>query len=77
MQTKRMLDKHGIEYTELDLQDHPDKVAEFTAQGLLAAPIVTTDIKIWSGFRHSKILNLVNYIQSQTRENIDGTRNDA
>lgn len=66
-QTKRQFDKHGIIYSVVDLSTVPDKVEEFKAQGLMAAPIVTTDIKIWSGFKPAKIKSLVDYIHSMER----------
>jgi len=60
--TKKQFDKLGIEYTEVDLTEHPEKVAEFKEQGLLAAPIVTTDIKVWSGFKPGKIASLASFL---------------
>lgn len=63
--TKRMMKAEGIEFTEVALQDHPDKAKEFIEQGYKTAPIVTTDIKIWSGFRYEKIKSLAQYINSE------------
>lgn len=62
MMTKRQFDKLGIAYTAMDLTEHPDKAEEFKNLGYLQAPIVTTDIKIWSGFRIDKIKSLANYL---------------
>lgn len=62
MQTKREFEKRGIPYTEKALNDHPDKVKEFIEMGHTTAPIVTTDIKIWSGFRIEKIKSLEGYL---------------
>ena len=67
-QTKKQFDKLGVDYTEVSLQDHPDKADEFSAQGFTSAPIVTTDIKVWSGFRIGKIESLASYIRSMDRE---------
>jgi glutaredoxin-like protein NrdH len=67
MQTKKVFDREGIEYTEVDLTQHPDKLDEFKAQGFTAAPIVTTDIKTWSGFKLPKIMSLAGYIKSMGR----------
>jgi len=64
MTTKRMMDKKGIEYRVVDLAENPDKLEEFKEQGFTQAPIVTTDIKTWSGFRFDKIESLANYISS-------------
>jgi glutaredoxin-like protein NrdH len=66
-QTKRVLDREGIEYTVVDLSSDPQKLQEFKDLGHLTAPIVTTDTKIWSGFRLPKILSLASYIHSQER----------
>jgi glutaredoxin-like protein NrdH len=62
MQTKKQFDKLGIKYESLDLTEHPDKLEEFKAQGLMQAPIVETDIKVWSGFRLDRIKSLENYL---------------
>lgn len=67
VQTKKQFDKLGVIYNEVNLEENPDKVAEFQARGLLAAPIVTTDIKEWSGFRLDKINGLAGHIKSMER----------
>ena len=64
MATKRQFAKYGIEYTEVALESVPEKLAEFKAAGHQTAPIVTTDVKIWSGFRLEKIVNLASYIDT-------------
>ena len=64
MTTKRMMDKKGIRYEEVALQDNPEKLEEFKEQGFTSAPIVTTDIKVWSGFRFEKIESLAQYLHS-------------
>jgi glutaredoxin-like protein NrdH len=65
MSTKRYLDREGITYDVVDLSQHPEQVEVFKAQGLLQAPIVTTDIKAWSGFRLDKLKSLVSAIKSE------------
>lgn len=65
--TKRMMKSLGINFTEVDLREHPELVETFREQGHTSAPIVTTDIKIWSGFRHSKIVSLHDYIKSMEK----------
>ena len=67
--TKKQLDKFGIDYTVVDLSTNPKKLAEFKELGYLAAPIVTTDIKAWSGFKLAKIRSLADYIHSMERSN--------
>jgi glutaredoxin-like protein NrdH len=68
MATKRHMDRLNIPYTEIPLQDNPDKIEEFVAQGHATAPIVTTDIKIWSGYRHSKIESLGQYLRLEGKQ---------
>lgn len=63
-QTKKRFTQLGIEFTEVNLEENLDKLEEFKAQGLLSAPIVTTDIKAWSGFRLDKIDGLARHIKS-------------
>ena len=76
-QTKRMMDKLGIIYSEVDLRDpaNADKLAEFQAAGHSSAPVVTTDTKIWSGFRLTKIKSLADFIFSQERESAGNANN--
>ena len=56
-QTKRFLDKEGIEYTVENLQsdDNYEKLVEFVNQGFKAAPIVVTDTETWSGYKPDKL----------------------
>lgn len=68
MMTKKQFDKLGIVYTEVDLSERPDKLAEFKELGYLAAPIITTDTKIWSGFKLNKIHSLANFLFSEKQE---------
>lgn len=65
--TKRQFDKLGVVYSVVDLASVPDKVEEFKALGFMSAPIVTTDIKVWSGFKPAKIQSLVTHIKSLER----------
>ena len=67
MMTKRELDKRGIKYEAKDLTEHPDQLEAFKEAGLLQAPIVTTDIKVWSGFRLDKIKSLHSYLMGDSK----------
>lgn len=63
--TKKQFDKLGIRYEEQSLEDNPLVLEGFKQQGLMAAPIVTTDTKSWSGFRLDKILSLDRFLKTQ------------
>lgn len=64
-QTKREFDKRGIEYQVRELNRNPKAVERFLELGLMAAPIVETDIKRWSGFRLDKIKSLEQYLSTE------------
>jgi len=68
MMTKKELDRLGIKYESYDLTEHPDKLEEFKAKGLLQAPIVETDIKVWSGFRIDKIKSLHSFLLGENHK---------
>lgn len=59
-QTKKVMDREGIEYDAVSLMDVPDLAAEFKAAGFLQAPIVVVgkDGRRWSGFRPDLIKEL-------------------
>jgi len=67
MMTKKKFDQLGVIYTEKSLEQYPEQVEAFKEQGLLAAPIVTTDVKAWSGFKPGKIESLAHYLFSGQR----------
>ena len=60
--TKKQFDKLGIRYEEQSLADNPEQLEAFKEQGYLQAPIVTTDIKTWTGFRLDKIQSLTAHL---------------
>jgi len=64
IQTKKQFDKLGVRYDEMALEQHPDKLEEFKAKGLMQAPIIETDTKTWTGFRLDKIQSLARYLKS-------------
>jgi glutaredoxin-like protein NrdH len=62
--TKKQMDKLGINYEVQSLEENPLVLEGFKAQGLMSAPIVTTDTKAWSGFRLDKIQSLARHLKS-------------
>ena len=62
--TAKAMDKLGIIYDKIDLSQHPDLIERFRVMGHLAAPIVVTDKKTWSGFRIEKIRSLAQFLAS-------------
>jgi len=68
--TKRQLDKRGIQYEVRDLKRNPKAVERFTELGLTAAPIIETDAKRWSGFRLDKINSLDVHLRTERMRGI-------
>lgn len=65
MQTKRVMEQEGIQFTTRRLDRSPKAVERFKEMGLMAAPIVETDTKRWSGFRLEKIRSLANHLRTE------------
>lgn len=65
MQTLKVMDAEGIQYRTRRLDKSPKAVARFLEMGLMAAPIVETDTKRWSGFRVQKIRSLANHLRTE------------
>lgn len=57
-QTKKFLDKAGIEYEARPFADYPDELRKFIDMGFKSAPIVETDSDVWSGFKIDKLNKL-------------------
>ena len=65
MMTKREFDKLGIQYRTRRLDRSVKAVERFKELGLMAAPIVETDTKRWSGFRLEKIRSLYTHLTTE------------
>lgn len=56
--TKRGLNKHGIQYSEVDITQDADALAQIKNEGFASAPVVFAGTEKWSGFRPDKIKEL-------------------
>jgi glutaredoxin-like protein NrdH len=59
-QTKKLMDREGIVYDVVKLEENPEAAEKFKAQGMLQAPIVVigNDGRSWAGFRPDLIKEL-------------------
>ena len=69
MQTKKEFDKRGIVYKTRKLT--PKATERFIELNLMAAPIVETDDRRWSGFRLDKIKSLEYHLKSERAHGIN------
>lgn len=68
-QTKKEFDKRGIIYNTRKLT--PKAIAKFQELGLLAAPIIESDDRRWSGFRLDRIKSLEQHLRSERAHGIN------
>ena len=69
MQTKKEFDKRGIVYKTRKLT--PKAIERFIELGLMAAPIVETDDRRWSGFRLDRIKSLEQHLRTERAHGIN------
>lgn len=69
MQTKKEFDKRGIVYKTRKLT--PKATERFVELGLMAAPIVETDDRRWSGFRLDRIKSLEQHLRTERAHGIN------
>lgn len=62
--TYRALNKHGLEYTVVDISTDAEALESVKALGYQQAPVVFADGDHWSGFRPDRIKSLVHAAQS-------------
>jgi glutaredoxin-like protein NrdH len=58
-QTKKMLDKNGVEYTTVDITQDQEAYDKVVSMGFMSAPVVISGVHSWSGFKPDLINSLV------------------
>lgn len=65
VQTKRVLDKEGLEYSEVNIEDDMDARQYVTGDlGYVQAPVVVAGDEHWAGFRPQRIKDLARLVAS-------------
>ena len=54
-QTKKLLDRNGVEYSVVDITKDPEAYDKIIAMGFMAAPVVISGDDSWAGFQPDKI----------------------
>lgn len=65
--TKKQLNKLGVRFDELALEQHSEMLEMFKEAGHLSAPIVQAGDQTWSGFRFDKIQALAKRLNLENR----------
>jgi glutaredoxin-like protein NrdH len=69
--TKREFDRRGIIYKTRRLDKSYKAIERFKEMGLMAAPIVETDDRRWSGFRLERIKSLETHLKNERAHGIN------
>lgn len=56
--TKKKLDKEGVAFVEINMDEHPESVERVRKLGYSAAPVVLTESDHWAGFQPDRIMAL-------------------
>lgn len=67
-QTAKQLERRGIVFDSLNLENHPELLDQFKSLGYTSAPIVVADGMSWSGFRMNKIEDLAKKIAKESND---------
>ena len=54
-QTKKLLDKNGVEYTTIDISKDQEAFDKIVALGFMSAPVVISGDQSWAGFQPDRI----------------------
>jgi glutaredoxin-like protein NrdH len=57
-QTKKYLDRNGLEYTSIDITEDKEAFDMVAGLGFQSAPVVITDKGNWAGFRPDYLAKL-------------------
>lgn len=54
-QTKKLLDRNGVEYTVIDITQDPQAYDKIVGMGFMSVPVVIAGDESWAGFQPDKI----------------------
>ena len=62
--TKRMFDKAGVEYQEINMEHNPSEREKVVKAGLSSAPVIEVDGEfVASGFKPETVQNIITIIE--------------
>ena len=79
--TKRFMQKNHIRFESVDLTEDPISLNMVTELGYTQVPVVYIEskrigVQHWSGFRHSRLLDLVRHFEIDVRDGNDTPTKD-
>lgn len=57
--TKKVMQAIGVDYQEINVDNHPEYVDGLKKRGFKAMPIIDTGKEVWTGFKPDKIKGLI------------------
>ena len=65
--TKRLLNRAGVAFEEIDLSKSPESMERIKSLGYSQAPVVEADGQHWSGFRLERLNQIVSQAKAETK----------
>ncbi|MGT2775918.1 glutaredoxin-like protein NrdH [Streptococcus hyovaginalis] len=57
--TKKFLEKEGVEFVEINIDEQPEQVEYVKSLGFAAAPVIQAGDMVFSGFQPAKLKEIV------------------
>lgn len=57
--TKTFLEKHGLAFEEINIEEHPDKIDYVKQLGFNTVPVVEAGDEVFAGFQPTKLKELL------------------
>lgn len=57
--TKKFLTNAGVDFDEINLEEHPEKIDYVKSLGFTAAPVIEAGDTVFSGFQPSKLKEII------------------
>lgn len=57
--TKKFLTENGVDFEEINIEEHPEKIEYVKSLGFSSAPVIEAGDIVFSGFQPSKLKELI------------------
>ncbi|AND79666.1 glutaredoxin-like protein NrdH [Streptococcus pantholopis] len=57
--TKKFLEQHQADFTEINIDEHPEKIDYVKSLGFTAAPVIEAGDYVFSGFQPNKLKEII------------------
>ncbi|MCK1214351.1 glutaredoxin-like protein NrdH [Streptococcus uberis] len=57
--TKKFLEQNGVDFQEINIDEHPEKIDYVKSLGFTSAPVIESDNLVFSGFQPAKLKEII------------------